>query len=140
MINERKVYSGQYGQDSSAGSQQGFDFGNGSDYTGGESGVFSQKLGNLPDNVKSSYQKYNENGWSGNVSGQTTGTKAGGVFKNRDRKLPTMDKNGNAITYKEFDGNNKMPNSNRDRERFIRGSDGSTYYTNDHYDSFVKIE
>ncbi|ECB9834724.1 hypothetical protein FL863_06510 [Listeria monocytogenes] len=28
----------------------------------------------------------------------------------------------------------------RDAERFVRGSDGSLYYTKDHYKSVVKVE
>ncbi|MBO4117030.1 hypothetical protein J5579_00005, partial [Streptococcus suis] len=28
----------------------------------------------------------------------------------------------------------------RDNQRFVRGSDGSVYYTWNHYDSFVKVE
>ncbi|MGX7417388.1 ribonuclease domain-containing protein [Carnobacterium gallinarum] len=68
------------------------------------------------------------------------GTKAGSSFKNRDARLPTMDKNGKFITYQEFDVNSKLPNVGRDSERFVKGSDGNLYYTNDHYENFVKIE
>jgi hypothetical protein len=53
--------------------------------------------------------------------------------------LPTKDANCNDITYKEFDVNNKAEGQGRDSERFVRGSDGSTYYTDDHYHTFSKI-
>lgn len=99
-----------------------------------------KKLDSLPDNVTKSHEVYKKNGWSGNVASQTPGTKAGSSFKNRDARLPTMDKNGKLITYQEFDVNSKLPNIGRDSERFVKGSDGNLYYTNDHYESFVKVE
>lgn len=86
------------------------------------------------------YTKYSANGWKGNISGQTQGTKAGGTYLNKDLKLPTSDSNGRSITYKEYDINNKAPNQDRDSFRFIKGSDGSVYYTNDHYGTFIKID
>ena len=33
-----------------------------------------------------------------------------------------------------------VPNAGRDAERFVRGSDGSVYYTIDHYVTFTKIK
>jgi guanyl-specific ribonuclease Sa len=86
------------------------------------------------------YKKYEENGWNGSVSGQTLGTAAGSKYANRDGKLPTTDSSGNPITYKEFDVNNKFPNQSRDAQRFVKGSDGSVYYTDDHYTTFIKIK
>jgi guanyl-specific ribonuclease Sa len=86
------------------------------------------------------YNKYNENGWKGSVPGQTPGTAAGSKYLNKDGKLPTVDSAGNPITYKEFDVNNKLPNQSRDAERFVVGSDGSVYYTDDHYATFTKIK
>lgn len=44
------------------------------------------------------------------------------------------------VTINEFDVNNKLPSRGRDGERFVRGSDGSVYYTEDHYKTFKKIE
>ena len=100
---------------------------------------FNNNLKNLPDNVKESYQKHEDANWGNSVRDQTPGTKNGGTFGNRDGKLPTTDSKGNAITYKEYDVNNKT-GMYRDSERFVRGSDGSIYYTNDHYDTFQKIK
>ena len=34
---------------------------------------------------------------------------------------------------KEFDVNSRIPDSRRDKERFVVGSDGSIYYTDSHY-------
>jgi filamentous hemagglutinin len=94
----------------------------------------------LPDNVRESYEKYEESGWKGTRKDQSPKTNAGGEFKNMPPKLPKYDSNGRKIGYREYDVNSKRPNAPRDKERFVRGSDGSTYYTNDHYETFTKIE
>jgi hypothetical protein len=94
------------------------------------------KIGNindLPSNAKYAYEKYDESGWRGNFSGQTPGTAAGSKFNNTNGYLPTTDVNGNPITYREFDINNRIPELSRDAERFVMGSDGSVYYTDSHY-------
>jgi guanyl-specific ribonuclease Sa len=98
------------------------------------------ELDSLPSNAKNMYNKYDSSGWKGSVSGQTPGTAAGSKYLNRDAKLPTTDSAGNSITYKEFDVNNKLPDAGRDAQRFVRGSDGSVYYTNDHYGTFTQIK
>jgi len=52
--------------------------------------------------------------------------------------LPRTDAEGNPIAYKEWDVN--PPGSGgRDAERIVTGSDGSAYYTGDHYKTFKKI-
>ncbi len=43
------------------------------------------------------------------------------------------------ITYQEWDVNRKVSGVNRGAERLITGSDGSAYYTSDHYRTFTKI-
>jgi len=95
--------------------------------------VQSGSYDDLSQNAKDSYDAYDKNGWKGNTSGQTTGTKAGAAYSNSDGALPTTDSSGNAITYKEFDVNNKVQGMARDGERFLIGSDGSIYYTDSHY-------
>ncbi|MDR2672163.1 MAG: hypothetical protein LBC35_02485, partial [Coriobacteriales bacterium] len=94
----------------------------------------------LPTNAKKAYEAYDAHGWRGNVSGQTPGTRAGGGWNDSKNQLPSTDATGNPITYKEFDVNDYVPGAERDKERFLRGSDGSVYYTSDHYASFVKID
>ena len=45
------------------------------------------------------------------------------------------------IQYKEFDINKADPVTNfRDDKRFVKGSDGSIYYTDDHYMTFKRIK
>ena len=94
----------------------------------------------LPANVQNSYKKYSDIKWEGNFKGQTEGTAAGKKFRNADNSLPNIDKHDSPITYKEFDVNNKLPSKGRDGERFVRGSDGSVYYTDDHYKTFKQIK
>jgi hypothetical protein len=95
--------------------------------------ISAKNLDELPENVQSTYSKYEDNGWQGNVKGQTEGTGANGKWTNNDLELPTRDSDGNPITYKEFDVNSKIDGQSRDGERFLHGSDGSVYYTDSHY-------
>lgn len=90
-------------------------------------------LDDIPDNARTSYSRYEVSGWKGNFSGQTPGTNAGRIYKNKFIELPTTDLSGNPITYREFDVNNRVPGASRDSERFVVGSDGSVYYTDSHY-------
>ena len=96
-------------------------------------------VNDLPVNARDIFNKQNEAGWKGNVAGQTEGTKAGGIYRNIDKLLPTIDSKGNPITYREFDINNKIPGVRRGGERFVVGSDGSVFFTNEHYRSFYRI-
>ncbi len=100
-------------------------------------GISSKSISDLPQNVQKAYKGYSGNGWSGNYKGQiqqgVNEANAGGIYKNTDGKLPT------GVTYKEFDVNISPIGTGRDAERFVRGSDGSLYYTSDHYTTFTKI-
>jgi guanyl-specific ribonuclease Sa len=58
---------------------------------------------------------------------------------NGDEALPRRDTRGKTIRYREWDVNRKVPGRNRGAERLVTGSDGSAYYTSDHYRSFIKI-
>ena len=102
--------------------------------------ITSASIKNLPQNVQDAFNKYSSNGWKGNVPGQTAGTKAGGTYQNSNNALPTTNSYGGQIKYNEFDVNNKLPNMGRDTERFISGSDGSIYFTNDHYNTFFQLK
>lgn len=104
-----------------------------------ESSIPKKDTEDLPENVRDSYKKYDESGWKGARKDQSKKTKGGGEFKNIPSKLPETDSKGNKIDYREFDVNSKLPGKPRDRERFVRGSDGRTYYSNDHYETFTEI-
>jgi guanyl-specific ribonuclease Sa len=58
---------------------------------------------------------------------------------NGEESLPRRDAHGKAISYREWDVNPKIAGRNRGAERLITGSDGSAYYTSDHYRTFIKI-
>jgi ribonuclease T1 len=60
-------------------------------------------------------------------------------FGNHEGLLPKRDAQGRPIRYQEWDVNPKAPGKNRGPERLVTGSDGSAYYTPDHYRSFIKI-
>jgi ribonuclease T1 len=63
----------------------------------------------------------------------------GRKFKNLERKLPIIDNKHLKISYQEWDINRKIAGKNRGTERLVTASDGSDYYTNDHYKSFQKL-
>jgi guanyl-specific ribonuclease Sa len=70
------------------------------------------------------------------------GYRGGETFMNDGRGggqvLPRTDTHGSPIAYREWDVN-PYTGANRGTERLVTGSDGSAWYTNDHYDSFVRI-
>lgn len=63
----------------------------------------------------------------------------GRTFLNIERRLVQTDGQGKRIKYREWDVNPLRPGVNRGAERMITGSDGSAYYTEDHYRSFKKM-
>ncbi|ROZ99362.1 ribonuclease domain-containing protein [Gordonia sp. OPL2] len=67
------------------------------------------------------------------------GTRGGTVFRNNERNLPVTGTDGRRITYREWDVNAKEPGRSRDAERIVTGSDGTAWYTDDHYRTFVRI-
>ncbi|MCG3040616.1 hypothetical protein L7D48_08560 [Streptomyces sp. S1A] len=60
-------------------------------------------------------------------------------FGNKEGYLPSVDAQGNSISYYEYDVNPHTPGVNRGPERLVTGSDGSAYYTNDHYQNFHRM-
>jgi guanyl-specific ribonuclease Sa len=66
------------------------------------------------------------------------GFQGGGTFYNNEGLLPS-EESGQAITYREYDVNPYEKGVNRGPERIVVGSNGSAYYTSDHYQSFVPI-
>ncbi|WP_370187567.1 ribonuclease domain-containing protein [Aeromicrobium sp.] len=63
------------------------------------------------------------------------GFKGGKVFGNREGILPRTP----GLTYREWDVNPYVKGVNRGPERIVTGSDGSAYWTGDHYRSFLTI-
>lgn len=67
------------------------------------------------------------------------GYEGGRPFHNLGEPLPTVDDGGRRIRYREWDIHPRQPGRNRGPERLVTGSDGSAYYTADHYRTFTKI-
>ncbi|QDU23432.1 dienelactone hydrolase family protein [Urbifossiella limnaea] len=67
------------------------------------------------------------------------GYEGGRTFGNFERRLPQTDARGGRVRYREWDVNPLRPGVNRGAERLVTGSDGSAFYTADHYDSFTRI-
>jgi RHS repeat-associated protein len=71
------------------------------------------------------------------------GYKGGRNFENDGRNkgqiLPKLDPNNKPITYREFDVHPFTKGINRGMERVVIGSDGSSYFTSDHYITFTKF-
>jgi guanyl-specific ribonuclease Sa len=59
--------------------------------------------------------------------------------RNGEESLPRRDSNGKPVSYHEWDVNPHISGHNRGAERLVTGSDGSAYYTADHYRTFTKI-
>jgi guanyl-specific ribonuclease Sa len=63
------------------------------------------------------------------------GYKGGSVFKNKDGMLPKTP----GVTYREWDVNPYTKGVDRGAERLVTGSDGSAYFTSDHYKAFMLV-
>jgi ribonuclease T1 len=67
------------------------------------------------------------------------GFEGGRAFHNAEHALPARDASGQPIAYHEWDVNPKHEGVNRGAERLITGSDGTAWYTADHYRTFRKV-
>lgn len=61
-------------------------------------------------------------------------------FKNREKRLPVKMLNGESIYYREWDVHPRRDGIDRGAERLVTGSDGSAWFTADHYGTFFFIE
>ncbi|NUS42806.1 MAG: ribonuclease [Mycobacteriaceae bacterium] len=66
-------------------------------------------------------------------------TKGGTTWNNRESRLPRRTQSGAPITYREWDVNRKQQGRTRDAERIVTGSDGTAWYTGDHYRTFTRM-
>jgi dienelactone hydrolase len=67
------------------------------------------------------------------------GYEGGRTFQNLERNLPRTDRGGRKINFREWDVNPLRQGVNRGAERMVTGSDGSAYFTGDHYRTFIRI-
>jgi len=95
----------------------------------------------IPQNVRDTLNQIDAGNWPG--SANAPGTRGGSGFRNvtpdGQHPLPTTDASGKPITYQEWDVNPRAPGQDRDTERIVTGSDGSAWYTTDHYHTFHRI-
>lgn len=68
-----------------------------------------------------------------------SGYEGGRKFSNREKRLPEKDAESRVIHYQEWDVNPEIKGQNRGPERLVTGNDGSAWYTDDHYNSFIRI-
>ena len=67
-------------------------------------------------------------------------------FKNKDNKLPKYNKDGTPAKYTEHDyqkpptPEQRANGADRGKKRVVISNDGTSYYTNDHYDSFERVK
>jgi guanyl-specific ribonuclease Sa len=61
------------------------------------------------------------------------------LARDGEQALPHTDAQGATIQYREWDVHRKVPGRNRGAERLVTGSDGSAYYTPNHYQTFIRI-
>ncbi|MEE3849903.1 ribonuclease domain-containing protein [Gordonia sp. LSe1-13] len=100
-------------------------------------GTTSAQSAGVPDHVMATLALIDAGDWP--EAADAPGTRGGGVFRNNEGLLPDFDSQGRPISYQEWDVNPKEPGRSRDAERIVTGSDGSAWYTDDHYRSFVPI-
>ncbi|MDI2111708.1 ribonuclease domain-containing protein [Commensalibacter nepenthis] len=101
----------------------------------------SQNTVDIPQKAKDVLNRADEKG------SPFAGYKGGRTYDNDPsnpaaQKLPEQDANGNRISYKEWDTDPIPPKGSgirRNADRIVTGSDGSAYYTNDHYNTFQKM-
>ncbi|WP_280233931.1 ribonuclease domain-containing protein [Nocardia cyriacigeorgica] len=103
----------------------------------GATAPVASKAPGVPDRAYTTLREIDAGRWPG--SANSPGTKGGDRFYNRGGDLPAKDADGKAITYQEWDVNPKQPGRSRDAERIVTGSDGSAWYTGDHYETFTRM-
>ncbi|WP_278265031.1 ribonuclease domain-containing protein [Nocardia sp. AG03] len=104
---------------------------------GGSSAAPVSKVAGVPDRAYATLVEIDAGRWPG--SANAVGTKGGEQWMNRGTKLPPKDSAGAPVTYQEWDVNPKQRNRSRDAERIVTGSDGSAWYTGDHYETFTRM-
>jgi guanyl-specific ribonuclease Sa len=91
----------------------------------------------VPDRAWVTLQLIDAGKWP--AAADAPGTEGGAIWQDREGRLPAVDSAGNPIQYQEWDVNPKRPGRSRDAERIITGSDGSAWYTGDHYRTFTQM-
>jgi len=100
-------------------------------------GVAEVAFGPAPSNVLTTLERVQAKG------SPLPGYKGGTAFENDGRLgsqvLPRTTSGGDPIAYREWDIYPNVKGVDRGPERIVTGSDGSAYYTGDHYVSFIQF-
>ncbi len=99
--------------------------------------ALSSRASGVPDRAYNTLREIDAGRWPD--SANAPGTKGGDQWMNRGGSLPRSDSSGKQISYQEWDVNPKRRGQTRDAERIVTGSDGSAYYTGDHYQTFTRM-
>jgi guanyl-specific ribonuclease Sa len=91
----------------------------------------------IPQSAQDTLKQIDQGKWP--QSANAPGTKGGRPYMNGDEHLPPTDGSGKPITYQEWDVNPKVPGQDRGNERIVTGSDGSAWYSPDHYQTFQRL-
>jgi ribonuclease T1 len=95
---------------------------------------FSEASDSIPDYVRKTYNFIVKHGDAPH------GYYGGRNFQNREKRLPLKTIQGQAIHYREWDVHPRRDGIDRGAERLVTGSDGSAWFTSDHYGTFFFIE
>ncbi len=100
-------------------------------------------INDLPQNAQKAFKGYSSNNWMGQYKGQVTKgyqVDAGKKWENRHLQMPAINNSGQVIKYFEYDVNTRKKGVNRDAERFVVSEDGTVYYTDSHYKTYIEIK
>ncbi len=100
----------------------------------------------MPQNVRARYEERVANNWKRSKGRTGKRLEAGKDWQNDIAQLPTKDKQGNPIFYKEHDISIASHTNGRGAERIVVGhsQDGNVlydyiYYTPNHYNDFIHL-
>ena len=102
-----------------------------------------KSINDLPQNVQIAFKGYSSNNWMGQYRGQVVNgysVDAGRHWKNDYLQMPETNNSGQKIKYFEYDVNTRKKGDNRDAERFVVSEDGTVYYTDSHYKTYIEIK
>ena len=93
---------------------------------------FPHPIGPVEEKVYSTLARVDEKG------APFAGFAGNSVWANRTNKLPAC-QTDSPIVYREWDVDPKIKGTPRNADRLVTGSDGSAYYTTDHYENFIML-
>jgi ribonuclease T1 len=100
----------------------------------GHASLSNETTDSIPDYVRKTYNFIITHGDAPH------GYYGGRTFQNREKRLPLKTPRGQAIHYREWDVHPRRDGVDRGAERLVTGSDGSAWFTANHYQSFFLIE